>query len=415
MENSIRNEYSKMGKRFRQRFRVPYSIFEEICSSLIEEGYYQAGRCANGWPKVEIELLVLASLRLLGSGCSFDLVEECTNVHAHTICKFFQQKFCKWGRALAKRLIKLPESKEELWHVVGLYERIGLPGCVGSVDCVHLVWDKCPAGYLSQCKGKERHATLAFQAVVSHTKKILSLSQFFGGATNDKSIARYDSTIRQIRGKSKLLADMEWGAYSRDGEVRKQKGAYFICDGGYHFWEQLIAPYKMQIAGSRMERWSSNLESAQKDVECTFGILKKQFLFLKNPIEIQAPEKIEDAFMTCAALHNWLHDYDGYDDWEGRAGVVTEEDITVEYDPCYQSNCTYSPWLTYFGFDGNFTRAHASRLDPNAFHDDNNSDELASEREKYEERRLLLIEHYTLMENNRTLYCTLLCFIFVSI
>ena len=171
-------------------------------------------------------------------------------------------------------------------------------------------------------RGKERHATLAFQAVVSHTKKILSLSQFFAGGTNDKSIARYDLTIRQIRGKSKLLADMEWGAYSQDGEVRKQKGAYFICDGGYHFWEQLIAPYKMQIAGSRMERWSSNLESARKDVECTFGILKKRFLFLKNPIEIQAPEKIEDAFMTCAALHNWLHDYDGYDDF-GRAERVS--------------------------------------------------------------------------------------------
>ena len=86
---------------------------------------------------------------------------------------------------------------------------------------------------------------------------------------------------------------------------------------------------------------------------------------------------------------------------------MTEEDITVEYDPCDQSNRTYSPWSTYFGFDGNFTRAHARRLDPNAFHDDNDSNELASEREKYEERRLLLIERYTLMENNRTLYCSL--------
>ena len=88
----------------------------------------------------------------------------------------------------------------------------------------------------------------------------------------------------------------------------------------------------MQIVGSKMEQWSENMESATKDVECTFDILKKRFLFLKNPIKIHLPEKIKDAFKTCAAIHNWLHKYDGWDNWEGRAGVVHEDDISVKYD-----------------------------------------------------------------------------------
>ena len=149
------------------------------------------------------------------------------------------------------------------------------------------------------------------------------------------------------------------------------------------------------------------MESARKDVECTFGILKKRFLFLKNPIEIHAPEKIEDAFLTCGALHNWLHEYDGWDDWEDRAGVVTEDDIEVEYNPCDISNKTYSRNSTYHGFDGNFTRAQARRGDRRAYRDEEEYDELDSERAKYEERRLLLIEHYCLMEKNRTLHCNL--------
>ena len=70
-------------------------------------------------------------------------------------------------------------------------------------------------------------------------------------------------------------------------------------------------PLHMQIVGSKMDRWSSNMESVRKDVECTFGILKKSLLFLKNPIELHALEKIEAASLTCVALHNWLHDYDG--------------------------------------------------------------------------------------------------------
>ena len=243
LEISICNEYSKKGKRFWRRFRVPCCIFEEICTSLRDEGYYLDGKCQSGLPKVEVELLVLDSLRLLGSGCTYDLAEECTNVAQGTIRLFFQNTFCKWGRALSRDLVKLPETEEQLRHVVGLYERIGLPGCVGSVDCVHLVWDKCPAGYLSQCKGKEKHATLAFQAVVLHTKRILALSQFFAGATNDKSIARYDSAIQKIRTKSEALVGLEWGAFGQDGVERRQKGAYYICDGGYHYWQELIAPY----------------------------------------------------------------------------------------------------------------------------------------------------------------------------
>ena len=186
-----------------------------------EEGYYRGGKRRNGWPKVEVELLVLASLRLLGSGCTYDLAEEFTSVGQETLRCFFQNIFCKWGRALSRKTVTLPETEEEMRHVVGLYERVGLPGCVGSVDCVHLVWDKCPAGYVSQCKGKEKHATLAFQAVVSHTKRILALSHFFAGATNDKTIARYDTAIQKIRGKSEALVGLEWGIFGLDTVERR--------------------------------------------------------------------------------------------------------------------------------------------------------------------------------------------------
>jgi len=51
---------------------------------------------------------------------------------------------------------------------------VELPRCVESIDCVHSVWDKYPAGFLSAYKGKEK---LAFQVCVSHTKKT-SVSKF---------------------------------------------------------------------------------------------------------------------------------------------------------------------------------------------------------------------------------------------
>ena len=174
-------------------------------------------------------------------------------------------------------LFRLPRNEGKIRHVTGLYERVGLPGCVGSIDCVHLVWDKCPAGFLSACRGKEKLPTLAFQVVASHTRKILSVSSFYAGTTNDKIIARFDPAIRKIRGDYDLFSDMVWHTVDVDGTRHEHKGAYYVCDGGYHAWKELVAPYKNQYEGSQSSRWSVNMESIRKDVECIFGILKKRF------------------------------------------------------------------------------------------------------------------------------------------
>ena len=112
--------------------------------------------------------------------------------------KFFHEKVCRWVTGLSKVWINLPHNEAELRHFTVLYKRVGLPGCVWSIDCVHLVWDKCPAGFLSACKGKENIPTLEFQCVTSFTKTVLSMYSFFAGTTNDKTISRFDPVIKNF-------------------------------------------------------------------------------------------------------------------------------------------------------------------------------------------------------------------------
>ena len=150
-----------------------------------------------------------------------------------------------------------------------------------------------------------------------------------------------------VRGKEKTMQELKWGAVDGNGNQTEQTGAYFVCDGGYHKWKELIAPFKNQIDGSAESKWSKNLESVRKDVECTFGILKKRFLFLKNAIQHHFPEAIEDAFVRCCCLHNWLHD------WEER-GMVLDEDVMVEYNATDQHNRCWPRQSKYFGFVGNY-------------------------------------------------------------
>ena len=57
---------------------------------------------------------------------------------------------------------------------------------------------------------------------------------------------------------------------------------YLICDNGYLLWPMSIHPYLKANNGTQDNFFSTKLESVQKDVECTFGILKKQWKVLNH-------------------------------------------------------------------------------------------------------------------------------------
>ena len=242
----LRDDSSRQGKKFRRRFSVPYCMFEAIVSEISLSHATKPN--AAGAEPIQIELLVLGSLRVLSSGCTFDSIEESTCVSSEKHRLFFKGVFCNcWGRTKADDVINLPSTESELRHVMGYYERKGAPGCTGSVDCVHVVWDCCPAGLMSSCKGKEKVPTLVFQVVASHTRKIMAVSNVFYGCFNDKSIARRDLAIALVRDKKSFLGGHIWTCYDIRGNRKQNKGLYFICDGGYHAWACMIPPYKHQV------------------------------------------------------------------------------------------------------------------------------------------------------------------------
>jgi hypothetical protein len=34
-----------------------------------------------------------------------------------------------------------------------VYEKLGLPGCIGSMDCTHVLWHRCPKVIRNVCTG----------------------------------------------------------------------------------------------------------------------------------------------------------------------------------------------------------------------------------------------------------------------
>ena len=136
-----------------------------------------------------------------------------------------------------------------------------------------------------------------------------------------------------------------------------------------------MPPYKHQLKGSDTEKWSSNVESLRKDVECTFGILKKRFSVLKNKSRFHNMEDLSYIFKACCILHNMIHDWDGYDNWED----VDEAILRMQGGE-----------VAVFGADRMTMRDH----DWVGFYEDDAADDETEQDDEFDSRRAKLIEHY---------------------
>lgn len=324
----------KGGQLFRRRFRVPFPVYLEILRMTRESNWFTEGRDAIGILAAPLELKVLSVLRVLGRGYCFDGVQELCFISAEVLRKFFH-KFCELFAAKNfATYCSPPMTEDHIKHTTGVYARMGLPGCIGSTDCVHIRWERCPAGIRSSHKGKEGYPTLSYEVTVDHSKRIIGVTQGHPGARNDKTIVKFDGFVTDIH-EGRLYQNENFELLDVDGVPRLQKGLYLIVDGGYHKWRCLQCPMK-HTSKIKEALWSKWVESVRKDVECCFGILKGRFRCLKLPIYYQSKPAIDNMFFTCCILHNILLNVDGYDvkweqnvNWEKQAGYHADEDITI--------------------------------------------------------------------------------------
>jgi len=230
-------QFKAMSSKWRRRFRVPLPRFEKLLAICRDEGLggKTDGRGRNPHP---LELKVMGVLRVLGRSACFDDLEDSTLIDEDTHHSFFRAFTTLFATQEYKKWVKPPSTEDEINDVMALYTIIGLPGCVGSVDCVHIPWGMCPAGDKSWFdNGKEGGPTVVYEVVANRARRILAATPGHPGARNDKTTCRYDDFLTAMR--RGLYQDVEFPLYDLQGNLTRGKGAYLICDGGYHQWRIL--------------------------------------------------------------------------------------------------------------------------------------------------------------------------------
>ena len=239
----------------------------------------------------------------------FDDIEELTFVSAESHRLFFRKFVILFSLNLYHLYVKIPTDEDEIRDYMSEYAAAGFPDSIGSVDCVHVAWDKVPAFLRNVHKGKEGYPTRSYEVTVNHRRRILAATKGFFGSYNDKTIVRYDGFVTAIHEKE-LYADVEYILHDKDGNPIRMKGLYLLCDGGYHKWRCLVCLFKHADGDTARFNWSKMLESLRKDVECIFGILKGRFRILKTAIRFHDAETDDAIFLTCCILHNMLSERD---------------------------------------------------------------------------------------------------------
>ena len=72
----------------------------------------------------------------------------------------------------------------------------------------------------------------------------------------------------------------------------------------------MISPFAGAQVSGRRGYFNTNLESVRKDVECTFGIMKKRWCILDYGLQYNDMGYCEKILMVCAMLHNIMIDSD---------------------------------------------------------------------------------------------------------
>ena len=136
-------------------------------------------------------LLLMASFKRLASGAHWSTIAECAFVSAPILREFFAHKFAPYfsSDACYSKHVHYPKTVNDICATERAYRAQGFPGCVGSVDVVHMPWDAAPA-VLNRMfyNGRKGAATYASALTVDNDCVVLHATRAGPGASNDKTL-----------------------------------------------------------------------------------------------------------------------------------------------------------------------------------------------------------------------------------
>lgn len=142
-------------------------------------------------------------------------------------------KFCKnCAEYLYDEHVYLPTGAAQE-NTMDAFRRRGFTGAIGSTDVTRIRWDGCPSSLAHSHKDETGFPSIAYQATVDCSGRVIAVTRGVGGATSDNTIMRYDPAVQRIR-EDPEYKDRMFRLRNEDGTWNEHKGNYVLVGNGFH-------------------------------------------------------------------------------------------------------------------------------------------------------------------------------------
>ncbi|KAL6847238.1 hypothetical protein ACP4OV_023091 [Aristida adscensionis] len=247
---------------FRTRFRMNRRLFLRIVNSLGQwSPYYTYRTDCSGRVGLSPLQKCTAAMRMLAYGTPADALDEYLKIGKSTVLecldKFARGVIEVFGGEYLRR-----HTREDLERILEVNESRGFPGMLGSIDCMHWHWDKCPLSWRGQfTRGDYGVPTIVLEAVASQDLHIWHA--FFGVA------------------------------------------GYYLADGTYPEWAAFMKTIPVPYT-EKHKAFAKHQEGARKNVEGAFAVLQSRFTIVRRPARLWKRKSVRRIMLACVILHNMI-------------------------------------------------------------------------------------------------------------
>ncbi|KAI3503237.1 hypothetical protein L1887_31676 [Cichorium endivia] len=292
-------------KHFRRRFRLPRELFLRISNALeARYDYFKQKPDSRGRMGFSCIQKCSAALRYLASGITADASDEYLKLAERTV-RDTVDWFCACViEVFGKEYLRKPTARDIEKLYAAHEERHGLPGMLGSLDCTHWAWEKCPTAWKGQfTRGDVGEPTLILEAVASFDLWIWHAYFGVAGSNNDRNVLNQSPIFNDIwTGRAPNMS------FTVNGH--QYKYGYYLCDGIYPDYAPFVKAYAVPRS-EKAKLFTRRQESARKDIERAFGVLKQKWHVIKHASRIHDAGRMKTIMYACIVMHNMIVEYKG--------------------------------------------------------------------------------------------------------
>jgi hypothetical protein len=199
--------------------------------------------------------------------------------------------------------LRLP-TPEDLKNVNNLHKHVhGREGLFGSLDCMHVYWNKCPLAWQGSYKGSKGKPTVVLEAISDYNLWFWHASFGYCGTLNDKTIFDLSPFLESLVDGTFISKEKEAAFMPYQISSKEFNQLYILVDGIYPPFSRFVRGMQQPIYRSekKFTKWQ---ESTRKDIERAFGVLQGKFQYMARPVDDHDLEIIGKRVKTCLILHN---------------------------------------------------------------------------------------------------------------